>query len=147
MNSNHKGGKHVHLTLFSYFDAVMLRIIKFATYFHNVNVMELGRLPSDLDLTHLCDAAVCMTYDRKYFTSLFAMDIPDTSPVTIKQEPLVPRVVNVPTNAAAGRAGATPTGAPAAWRPHWPPQTSIPSKSGGEQRATPSQAGHGRTCL
>ena len=68
MNSSHKGGKHVHLTLFSCFDAAMLRISKFATYFHNANVMESGRPSSDLDLKHLRDAAVCMAHGRKYHT-------------------------------------------------------------------------------
>ena len=111
-NSTHKGGNHVHLTLYGYFDSAMLRICKFATSFHNINVMGSGRPSSELDLTHLRDAAVCMEHCHKHFTGLFAMNIPDTSPITIKQEPLVPRVVNVP--AAAVRAIAAPAaGAPA----------------------------------
>ena len=67
-----------------------------------------------------------MAHGHKYFTGLFAMDIPVTSPVTIKQELLVPRVVNVPTNAAAGCAGATPAGAPAG-APTGPPKRPSPA--------------------
>jgi len=54
-----------------------------------------------------------MEHCHKLFTGLFAMHIPDNSPIMIKQEPLVPRVTNVPTNAAAVRAIAAPAGVPA----------------------------------
>ena len=96
LRQKYGGRRHAQLTLFAYYDYAHLNISKFATNFQNINSFETGRPASELDLTFLIKAAVIIKHITEYFQRLFALELPDTSPLTLLLRP----ASNKPTSAA-----------------------------------------------
>ena len=87
---SHSDGSRVCLTLFDYYNSTHLNMLKFATNFKNINILESGRPASKLDITHLKKLATVIKPMTEYFQGLFAMGVPDTSFVSIIPIPPVP---------------------------------------------------------
>ena len=85
----------MHIILFGYCDAAHLNISRFANNFKNTNVLESGRLASELDFTYLKKAATVIMHMATYFQGLFAMGTPDTSVISIIPKPSAPLVLVV----------------------------------------------------
>ena len=89
----HGNGSNLHLALFGYYDSAHRNILKFATDFKSISVLESGRSASKFDLTHLKRAATVIKNMTEHFQGLFAMGVPDTLPISIIPLPLVPTTV------------------------------------------------------